>query len=587
MRKIIRNGIQLSILVFLMVFFSYIPAGQAAENHDKLLVYIGDSLMKAKKGDMEAVRKNMASFETEWNSVRNLDSKQAAVVDENLKAVKQALQGSNAEPDKVNTLLSALSSSVVQYDHQLNPADTEKEKERVKALIPLLDEMTATISDENLSKAKIQYSNLLSSWTGVEKIVRNESVVSYGEIEKHMAFIRIAITQEPADKEKALTSLSSLKNSINDFANGNVKKGEKSSYSLSDVTRLLTESINGIENHDLNHAKSNLNEILNFWPMVEGDVQTRDPKLYSDVETKIPAAISLLESKKVDTEKTANIVKDLNSRLLPLTEKTSYSIWDAALILLREGLEALLIVATLLSFLKKVNEGDKQKWIWFGVGTGLLLSAVLAVMINIVFSTITAASSREYIEGVTGIAAVLMMITVGAWLHNKSAIGNWNKYINRQLGQAMAKGGLASFTFISFLSIFREGAETIIFYAGMAPYISMSKLLIGVVIAFVILGIVGYVIIKYSVRLPISLFFFIATILIYALSFKILGISIHSLQVSQVIATHTLHSVPFIEWIGLYPTWETIVPQIILLLIILGTTYWIKSNEMKTKGVPQ
>ncbi|RFU61053.1 FTR1 family iron permease [Peribacillus glennii] len=588
MLAIKRNYFGVWMLALLLVFSFYFPHAQAAENHDELFVYIGDSLMKAKKGDLEAVSKNMQSFETEWNSVKESDSKQAAFVDERVKALKEALHDGKAEPKKVNALLSALSSSVVQYDQEQNPADKKKDKARVKALVPLLDEMEMTISDEEFSKAKSEYATLLNSWTGVEKIVREESVVSYGEIEKYMAFIRIGITQEPADKEKALTNLTNLKNSINDFLTGKVKKGEKSSYTLTDVTQLLTESADGIKDNDLNLAKSSLNKILNIWPMVEGDVQTRDSILYSDMETKIPAAISLLESKKTDTDKAGNIVKDLNRRLLPLTEKTSYSIWDAALILLREGLEALLIVATLLSFLKKVNHGDKQKWIWFGVGAGLLLSTILAVIINIVFSKITAASSREYIEGITGIAAVLMMITVGAWLHNKSAIGNWNQYINRQMGQAIAKGSLVSFAFISFLSIFREGAETIIFYAGMAPYMSMNQLLIGVAVAFVILVIVGYVIIKYSVKLPISLFFLIATLLIYALSFKILGISLHSLQVSQVIATHTIHSIPFIEWIGLYPTWETIVPQVVLLLIIIATTYWIKiNNQSRIKGVPQ
>lgn len=79
------------------------------------------------------------------------------------------------------------------------------------------------------------------------------------------------------------------------------------------------------------------------------------------METKVPTAISLLQSKKVKPEEAKGIVSDLNTRLLPLTKDTGYTIWDAALILLREGLEALLIVATLLSFLKKIGQADKQK----------------------------------------------------------------------------------------------------------------------------------------------------------------------------------------------------------------------------------
>ena len=122
--------------------------------------------------------------------------------------------------------------------------------------------------------------------------------------------------------------------------------------------------------------------------MVEGDVSTRDSKLYSDMETKIPTAISLLDSKQVKAEEAQAIITDLNKRLLPLSHETSYSIWDASLILLREGLEALLIVATLLSFLKRVDQSDKQKWIWAGVVAGLAASIVLSVIISFVFSQV-------------------------------------------------------------------------------------------------------------------------------------------------------------------------------------------------------
>lgn len=313
--------------------------------------------------------------------------------------------------------------------------------------------------------------------------------------------------------------------------------------------------------------------------MVEGDVSTRDSKLYSDMETQVPTAISLLESEKVKAEEAQTIIEDLHERLLPLISETSYSTWDAALILLREGLEALLIVATLLAFLKKVNQGDKQKWIWVGVAAGLLASAILAIIINIVFSRITAASSREYIEGITGIAAVVMMVSVGAWLHSKANVKAWNRYINKQMTQAITTGSVISFAMVSFLSIFREGAETIIFYAGMSPYMSMKQLLTGIVLALVILIVAGVLIMRYSVKIPISVFFKAATVFIYLLAFKILGVSVHALQVSKTISIHTLHSFPFIDWIGLYPTVETLIPQLVLLLIILFTGITIKKRN--------
>lgn len=572
-----KSGI-LVLIVSLLFISSAVRVVSAGENHDQLFVYIGDSLMKTKSGDLDAVSDNIAQFEKEWKMIKT-DSEVAKKVDKQLLAVKSAVKN-QADADEIKKQLSALSSTLITYDTEENPVDKTDYKDRLQALIPLIEELDATIAEGDFVQAKSQYANLLNQWTDAEVVVREESVASYGKIETAMAFVRIAITQDPPDSEKALTNLTELKGLMEDFLAGKVEEeDQKVTYSLGDVTQLLQGSVADIEKNDIDSAIDQLNEILTIWPNVEGEVSTRDSKLYSDMETKVPTAISLLQSKKIKAEEAKEIVSDLNTRLLPLIDDTSYTTWDAALILLREGLEALLIVATLLSFLKKIGQADKQKWIWTGVGAGLAASTIFAVIINIVFSQITAASSREYIEGITGIVAVLMMLTIGLWLHSKSNIHAWNRYIGKRMDQAIATGSIVSFALISFLSIFREGAETIIFYAGMAPYMELKQLLSGIAIAFLILVVIGFIMLRYSVKLPITLFFKAATILIYVLAFKILGVSIHSLQVSQVLKTHTITSFPFVEWIGLYPTVETILPQAVLILLILLATYWVKKNN--------
>lgn len=569
----------LGFMIIIGMVFSAIPlAVQAEDNHDELFIYIGDSLMKAKSGEKERIVSNMNEFEKEWQSTRK-DSELAQVVDQQLLEVKHALK-KEEDTQNLKPILSALSSAVIAYDLEQNPVDTSKHTDTVKQLLPFITELDQSIANQDFEKAKKDYQVLLNVWNKeVESIVREESVVSYGEIEKYMAFVRIGITQEPADQEKAVNNLDHLRTAIDNFLSGNVKKAEADSFTLSDVTELLQASRQALKNDEKSTAIQKLNEILTIWPMVEGDVSTRDSKLYSDMETQVPTAISLLESKKAKTEEAQTIIEDLHERMLPLISETSYSTWDAALILLREGLEALLIVATLLAFLKKVNQGDKQKWIWAGVTAGLLASAILAIVINIVFSKITAASSREYIEGITGIAAVVMMVSVGAWLHSKANIKSWNRYINKQMTQAITTGSVISFAMVSFLSIFREGAETIIFYAGMSPYMSLQQLVTGIVLALVILVVAGVLIMRYSVKIPISVFFKAATVFIYLLAFKILGVSVHALQVSKTISIHTLHSFPFIDWIGLYPTVETLLPQLVLLLIILFTGITIKKRN--------
>lgn len=162
-----------------------------------------------------------------------------------------------------------------------------------------------------------------------------------------------------------------------------------------------------------------------------------------------------------------------------------------------------------------------------------------------------------------------MMLTVGRWLHGKSNTAAWNKYVDRQMQGALAKGNLWYLFFIAALAILREGAETTIFYAGMAPAIATSQLLLGIGGALAVLIVLGYAIIALSAKLPIAAFFRTATALIYYLVFRFLGESIHALQVAGKIPAHAESSLPSIGWLGLYPTWETFVPQMLILAFIL------------------
>ncbi|MCM3788133.1 FTR1 family protein [Domibacillus indicus] len=214
-------------------------------------------------------------------------------------------------------------------------------------------------------------------------------------------------------------------------------------------------------------------------------------------------------------------------------------------------------------------------------------AAVFVIICGIEIQSASAATDADalfvpvgeaMIKGLTGIAAVVMM-GVGTWLHGKSNIAKWNAFVKQSMGKAAASGSILSFAFISFLSVFRKSAETIIFYAGMAPDMSAGALAAGIALAFLIVSAVGLIVIKYSVRVPIRLFFTGAALLIYILAFKILGKSIHSLQVAGVIDTHTAPAVPFIDIIGLYPTLETMLPQVILLIIIGISALWFKKQE--------
>jgi high-affinity iron transporter len=133
---------------------------------------------------------------------------------------------------------------------------------------------------------------------------------------------------------------------------------------------------------------------------------------------------------------------------------------------------------------------------------------------------------------------------------------------------------------VSFLAILREGAETIIFYLGMAPAISTSRLVLGIVGALIILVALGYALIRFSKRIPIRPFFLVASLLIYYLAFKFLGMSIHALQVADRLPAHVPGYLPTVSWLGMYPSWETTLPQLCVLLLVLFELIWTERKHL-------
>jgi high-affinity iron transporter len=376
---------------------------------------------------------------------------------------------------------------------------------------------------------------------------------------------------------------------LTDYSAGTLKEGEvedaaasSGASSLSDLLKLLEQIQQQIQAGDTTSAATGLEQFIVAWPLVEGQVQISSPASYTAIENEMAEASGYVVSNPPNTAKAAEVVSRMINRLEPLTATTSYTAWDSALILLREGLEAILVLAALLAYAKKSGETAARRWIWAGAGSGLLLSAALAIVLSLTLAVASSGSTREMIEGYTGLAAVVLMLTVGQWMHSKSNTRSWNSYVQRQVGGALARGSLWSLFAVAGLAILREGAETAIFYIGMAPAIETSQMLIGMGAALLILIILAVTIIQFSVRLPVRWFFLTATLLIYYLVFRFLGESIHSLQVSATLGAHVAPSLPTIGWLGMYPTWETFIPQLVVLILMIFNL--IRTEVRSAKG---
>lgn len=189
-----------------------------------------------------------------------------------------------------------------------------------------------------------------------------------------------------------------------------------------------------------------------------------------------------------------------------------------------------------------------------------------ALGITLLMGGWTAAAAPELVEGFTGLAAVALMLTAGLWLHGKAAVKNWNLWLKEHMGKAgNSPWALAA---LAFVAVLREGAETVVFFWGLAGSIATGDLLLGVGGALAVLSVLGVLMIGFSKRLPLGWFFPAATALIYFLAVKILGQSLGALQAAGWLPVTPLGLGGSVDFLGFTPTWQTAGPQLLLLLFL-------------------
>lgn len=560
------------IAVMLIVIFMPIrPAfAETEKNYSDLYISISDSIMQTKKANDAEALTSLREFETIWQQQNLESSKYTKEID---KTLKKAIQ---ADSETRGVLLSSLSKAVHELEKSENPVDEQAEREKFgKAMKSALADLRQSIESGSLEEIEQANQQFISTWTRNERPVREQSISAYGAIETGMAFMRITLAEEEPDLDILRTQFDELTVTVDQFVDGTLKETVTEDYSLTTLIALLDESSDSLQNGELDVAKKSLSEFIKVWPNVEGEVRTKNASLYTELENELPLMIGQLSNSGYDLEKADRQLQNFKQQIALLQTNDSFSFWDSALILLREGLEALLIIMALLSFLTSANQQAMRKWVYVGAGAGMMLSIVVAIMMSTVLQSLTIGNDREMMEGYVGLVAAALMIGVGIWMHQKSNVASWNRYISKQMGQAISKGSVLAMASVSFLSVFREGAETIVFYAGIAPKMSTVEFVMGILLAIIILAIVAVVFMKLSHRIPIHRFFAVATILIYVLAFKIIGVSLHTLQLTNVINTTVQPRLPIIDLIGFYPTNETIMAQLGLLVIILVAA-WIR-----------
>ncbi|MGR6906929.1 FTR1 family iron permease [Lysinibacillus sp. BSL11] len=562
-----------SIVIVLMLTLA-LPV-QAAQSYSHLYIAISDALMNTKQDKEAEAKQALEQFAVDWAKVSSEQKEAKAKVDEILAQATEA-----TSKDERLEALSALSNALRALEKLENPVDEAAQRaEFGQKFKPIMADFEKALASGDIQAIDEAYKDFNSKWNKNERPVREQSIAMYGQIETQMAFLRISISAEEPDVALMQSQFADLKQTIEDFVAGketaDVVEGE---YSLATLIAYIDEANDFLDAGDYQAASNKIREFITIWPSVEIEISTRNSSLYTKIESDMPMIASDLLKSNVDQQAITKQLNTFRTEIELIQGDSDYTIWDAALILLREGLEALLIILALVSFLNKSGQNKMRKWIYVGAFVGVLLSAIAAILMSTILNSATIDTNRELMEGYVGLVAAAMMIGVGIWLHSKSSVVSWNRYISKQMGNAISSGSIFAMAMISFLSVFREGAETLVFYAGIAPKMETSQFILGIVVALLILAVLAVVLFKASGKIPIHKFFAVATILIYVLAFKIIGVSLHTLQLTDSLSTTIVDGLPVISLIGFYPTVETIIGQSILLVLVAATVLYKKKQ---------
>ncbi|GAB4218585.1 MAG: hypothetical protein OHK0012_28470 [Synechococcales cyanobacterium] len=252
---------------------------------------------------------------------------------------------------------------------------------------------------------------------------------------------------------------------------------------------------------------------------------------------------------------------------------TDYSRWDVTLILLREGLEALLVVIALLTFLDKRQAPAQKIWVWLGSLLGLGAALVTAIAVGTVFRQVVTHTRQEWVEGVTGLVAAALLMSISVWMHRQAAVRSWQDQLKTQAESALATGRMLSLSLLAFTAVFREGAETLLFVLGIMPGMAPSELWMGIGQGSLLVAVVGVGLRIAGGKMPLGLLFRSLGWLLFLLAVKFLGSGLHALQVAQVLTLHPLLGIPTWRLLSFYPTWETALPQLGVLILGLWTVW--------------
>lgn len=350
---------------------------------------------------------------------------------------------------------------------------------------------------------------------------------------------------------------------------------------------LLKKSLLAYESRDkMGALNAALKAYLDGVEPIEAQVQASDNALFGRLEADMMKVRSLIEQDaSLEALEIAVITAtETINEAEALLSSSERGVFDTALltagILIREGLEAFFVILAILGVLRKVNIPQATRWIHLG-----WIAAIVVGIISWFFTDSLmqwSAAERELMEGLIGIFAVGILLYLGYWLHGKTEAGKWKAFVEERILTLVNRNNLIGLSAFSFIVVFREAFESVLFISSLSAGgegDSKIGILIGFIGSALLLFFIAVAMLRWFKKLPIKQVFQFSTIMVLTLAVILMGQGIHALQEGGYIGINSFPINLRISILGIYPTIESILSQVGIVLLIIGL--W-KLNERKT-----
>lgn len=357
--------------------------------------------------------------------------------------------------------------------------------------------------------------------------------------------------------------------------------GKDYSKVADDIKIALNDILDGYEGFNQANINALQSAYLDIFEAsgMESRVGAVDSNTKLKIESLFSQGVALIKANAPKEDLSATF-DELNTLVLGVVDKiqqsTPYSLFIWAFgIIIREGLEALIIVVAIVSYLIQSGNKNRLNIAYSALLTGIILSFITAFLVSWIFKN-NAGQSRELIEGFCMLVAVALLFYVGFWLLSNAQNKKWSHFIKTQAIEAISANSAKTLWLTVFLAVYREGAETVLFYQALLFDAKTSTdygaVFTGLGVGMVLLIVLYFLLKAGAIRIPVKQFFYITSFIIFYMVFVFTGKGIGELIEGKLIVP-TFLPVKFdaILWLGVYPYYETLVPQlIVLILLIMG-----------------